>query len=232
MMFVAIEITAALRQAKRVIPVLVGGAVMLRAKALPETMRTLARRNVVSLRPERFKADCQGLVAALKEYLATTARENERAQPAVGLPKRETAKAAKGASNNFVSIAMTPSLRESPARADGFARERSHRTVLMETCYWHSPRTLMPPTCCAPATLISTSLAPMSQHISGSCRFRGRRRAPIPTPTATQSCCVWSRRRAKPPSNRGAAPSTGPLRSPPLLATARAGRRSCLRPTA
>src|SRR5262245_55743570 len=140
MMFVAIEITAALRQAKRVIP----GAVMLRAKALPETMRTLARRNVVSLRPERFKADCQGLVAALKEYLATTARENERAQPAVGLPKRETAKAAKGASNNFVSIAMTPSLRESPARADGFARERSHRTVLMETCYWHSPKTLTP----------------------------------------------------------------------------------------
>jgi hypothetical protein len=75
--FLAIEIKAALDQRKRVIPVLVGGASMPRADSLPEAFRPLARRNAVGLRPERFKADCQGLVAALKESLA--AAEQERA---------------------------------------------------------------------------------------------------------------------------------------------------------
>ena len=41
---------------KRVIPVLVGGASMPRADALPEAIRPLARRNAVGLRPDRFKA--------------------------------------------------------------------------------------------------------------------------------------------------------------------------------
>jgi formylglycine-generating enzyme required for sulfatase activity len=75
--FVAIEIKAALDQEKRVIPVLVGGAGMPRAEILPESMRALARRNAVGLRPERFRADCQGLITALKESLA--AAEKERA---------------------------------------------------------------------------------------------------------------------------------------------------------
>jgi hypothetical protein len=75
--FLAIELKAALDQHKRVIPVLVGGASMPRADSLPEAIRPLARRNAVGLRPERFKADCQGLVAALNESLA--AAEQERA---------------------------------------------------------------------------------------------------------------------------------------------------------
>jgi formylglycine-generating enzyme required for sulfatase activity len=73
----AIELKAALDQGKRVIPVLVGGASMPRADSLPEAIRPLARRNALGLRPERFKADCQGLVTALKESLA--AAEQERA---------------------------------------------------------------------------------------------------------------------------------------------------------
>jgi hypothetical protein len=70
--FLAIEIKAAFDQRKRVIPVLVGGASMPRADSLPEAIRPLARRNAVGLRPERFEADCQGLVAALKESLASS----------------------------------------------------------------------------------------------------------------------------------------------------------------
>src|SRR5262245_36024091 len=75
--FVTIEIKAALDQGKRVIPVLVGGAGMPRADALPEFIRQLARRNAVGLRPERFRADGQGRVTALKDHLA--AAEKERA---------------------------------------------------------------------------------------------------------------------------------------------------------
>lgn len=64
--FVAIEIKAALDQDKLVIPVLVGGAQMPRPEVLPESIRPLARRHAVALRPERFKSDCQSLIAELK----------------------------------------------------------------------------------------------------------------------------------------------------------------------
>jgi hypothetical protein len=67
--FVAIEIGAALDRGKRVIPVLVADARMPRAHTLPKTMRALASRNAIRLRPERFKADCHSLATALKELL-------------------------------------------------------------------------------------------------------------------------------------------------------------------
>ncbi len=73
--FVQIEIRAALEMGIRVIPVLVGGAEIPKADLLPEPIRRLARRNAVGLRPERFKADCQGLIASLKEQLAAAIAE-------------------------------------------------------------------------------------------------------------------------------------------------------------
>ncbi len=75
--FVVVEIKAALDNGKRVIPVLVGMAGMPRADLLPESIRSLARRNAVGLRPDRFKADCQGLVTSLKESLASAERERD-----------------------------------------------------------------------------------------------------------------------------------------------------------
>jgi TIR domain len=67
--FVVIEIRAALDKGKRVIPVLVADAHMPRAHTLPKTIRTLAHRNAIYLRPERFKTDCHSLVMELKELL-------------------------------------------------------------------------------------------------------------------------------------------------------------------
>ncbi len=97
----AIEIKAALDQGKRIIPVLVNGASMPRADILPETIRAFARRNAVGLRPERFKADCQGLVAALKESLAAAVKEKaarteaERAEAEAERRRREAEEAAR-----------------------------------------------------------------------------------------------------------------------------------------
>jgi hypothetical protein len=78
--FVRIEIESALRQGKRVIPVLVHDARMPRPDELPETIRPLARRNAVRLTHERFRADVQGLVKALQGALeeAGIPRRNAR----------------------------------------------------------------------------------------------------------------------------------------------------------
>jgi hypothetical protein len=67
--FVRIEIASALRQGKRVIPILVGDAHMPRPDELPKPLRPLAHRNAVRLTHERFRADTQGLIKALKEAL-------------------------------------------------------------------------------------------------------------------------------------------------------------------
>jgi hypothetical protein len=77
--FVRIEVEAALRLGKRVIPVLVQSAEMPRADALPEPLKALARRNAVGLTQERFKADAQGLIKALEDAL----REVEEARRAI-----------------------------------------------------------------------------------------------------------------------------------------------------
>src|SRR5262249_12796357 len=67
--FVRIEIESALKQDKRVIPVLVGDTHMPRPEELPEEIRPLARRNAVRLSHERFRADAQGLIKALQRAL-------------------------------------------------------------------------------------------------------------------------------------------------------------------
>jgi hypothetical protein len=96
MISLAIEIKAALENTKRVIPVLVGGARFPRADALPEAIRSLARRNAVGLRPERFRADCQGLITALKEQLAAAETEcaarteAERTSSRKGIPPKKS----------------------------------------------------------------------------------------------------------------------------------------------
>jgi hypothetical protein len=61
---VTIEIKTALDQSKRVIPVLVGGAEC--PQSLPDNLLALANRDPVTLRPERFSADCRALARSLK----------------------------------------------------------------------------------------------------------------------------------------------------------------------
>ena len=72
--FVRVEIEAALKQDKRVIPVLVGDARMPRESELPDSLKPFARRNAVRLTHERFRTDTLGLIHALQEALG----ENER----------------------------------------------------------------------------------------------------------------------------------------------------------
>jgi hypothetical protein len=102
--WVAIEIEAALRHGKRVIPVLVGGAAMPPAEMLPERIRPLARLQAVSLRPDAgFQTDCQRLVRSLKDHFASVEQESaaraeaERAAAEAEHRKRATEAAARRA---------------------------------------------------------------------------------------------------------------------------------------
>jgi hypothetical protein len=91
--FVVVEISAALDQGKRVIPVLVGGAAMPRPDTLPEPIRALAHRSAVALRPDRFRADCRGFIATLKEHLASAERDRRRAERATAEVQRQARQA-------------------------------------------------------------------------------------------------------------------------------------------
>jgi hypothetical protein len=64
--FVEQEIAAALRRGVRVIPVLVGGAVMPTESELPESLRGLARRQAVTIRDSSFGEDVGVLVRGVR----------------------------------------------------------------------------------------------------------------------------------------------------------------------
>jgi TIR domain len=68
--FVRMEIATALRREIRVIPVLVDDALMPRSTDLPDDLKTLARRNALRITlVTSFEADCQRLVAAIRQAL-------------------------------------------------------------------------------------------------------------------------------------------------------------------
>lgn len=93
--FVRIEITSALQQKKRVIPVLVGGAPMPRENELPDALIPLTKRHAVRLTNERFRADTDGLIKALGRALEQAEdlrkAEEEAAAQAQDIPEQQKA---------------------------------------------------------------------------------------------------------------------------------------------
>ena len=91
--FVRLEIASALRRNIPVIPVLVHGAAMPHADALPEDLEDLAYRNAVELTLPRWNSDVSLLVAALRNYVHTapgTAASTVHATVPVQFPAPES----------------------------------------------------------------------------------------------------------------------------------------------
>ena len=86
--YVGLEIAAALARDIRVVPVLVDGAEMPRSEDMPRTIASLARRNAVSLRHDRFDDDSARLIEVLKRALG------EEYRPAPRSPASQAAAAA------------------------------------------------------------------------------------------------------------------------------------------
>ena len=68
--YVVLEITQALRQKKRVIPVLVGNAAPPAANVLPPELQDLPRLQAATLTPERWEADCGEFIQKLRRLIA------------------------------------------------------------------------------------------------------------------------------------------------------------------
>ena len=90
--WVRVEIASALEagDAKRVIPVLVGGASMPRAEELPDDLKELTRKQTVRVTLERFQADTHGLITEVRRVLANL----EVAQRAAAAKAKAQAEAA------------------------------------------------------------------------------------------------------------------------------------------
>lgn len=78
--FVRTEIVTALKRGIRVIPVLVDGASMPRSRDLPDDLKSLARRNLLEVSHNRFRADSERLINAVERALekATEERPEQR----------------------------------------------------------------------------------------------------------------------------------------------------------
>ena len=116
--FVRIEIAIALLLGKRIIPVLVNEAHMPAADALPEHLKTLARRNAVRLTHERFKADAQGLINGLKAALAEAEAERAAHTEAERRAAEEARKRRRGRGRSPRGAARTRGGRAREGRAD------------------------------------------------------------------------------------------------------------------
>lgn len=91
--FIRAEISSALQGNVRVIPVLVEGAEMPSADALPEELKRLTRRHAVEIRDSRWDADIEALIAALRKEDSGGARRDQAPSvvppTASGEPSRE-----------------------------------------------------------------------------------------------------------------------------------------------
>jgi Sulfatase-modifying factor enzyme 1/TIR domain len=75
---VRLEIATALKRGIRVVPVLVEGATMPEIGELPDDLKALVRRNAVEIGHNRFNADSEILITALKRALGKATEQRER----------------------------------------------------------------------------------------------------------------------------------------------------------
>jgi tetratricopeptide (TPR) repeat protein len=79
--YVRLEIATALGRNIRVIPVLIQGAAMPGAAALPEDLKPLAMRNALELSSTRFHTDADRLIAAIERAMDEAEREKRIPEP-------------------------------------------------------------------------------------------------------------------------------------------------------
>jgi RES domain/TIR domain len=117
--FVRLEVESAFRLRKHVIPVLVQGTEMPSEKALPKSLKPLARRNAIGLTYQHFAAEVQGLITALKSALDKA--EAARRQAAAEAARRQAAAEAAAAEAQRAA---------ERAKADEIDRERWSREII------------------------------------------------------------------------------------------------------
>ena len=90
--FVRMEVAKALEQDVRVIPVLVKGARMPAPEDLPESLRSVTRRQALELRHERWSQDVAHLASALEQMLGLTRLDRPAPSPPMPPPSASAQK--------------------------------------------------------------------------------------------------------------------------------------------
>jgi hypothetical protein len=112
--FVRLEIEAALEHNVRIIPILLGNALMPQAEQLPVSLAPLARRQALELSPNRFTFDTERLLRVLNKMAAEKAEREAAERAAAEKAEREAAeraaaeKAEREAAENAIAAAGRP----------------------------------------------------------------------------------------------------------------------------
>lgn len=124
--FIRLETGTALKRKIRVVPVLVGGAVMPLAAELPEELKTLTRRQAIEINHKQWDASSAELIRTLEGILDRAAPQVEpdltANEPALIAPEHAAASAA--------SMATAPVLAAKPERA-GQGKKTSQRWIMV-----------------------------------------------------------------------------------------------------
>ncbi len=119
--WVRIEIEAALKQKKLIIPVLINDAEMPSALRLPESLLPLAPINAARLTHERYGADIRGLIEAIKETRAEALARAEREE------KEKTEQEARARQEGAGRLDAKAATAEAPGRAEAVRPDKKEQ---------------------------------------------------------------------------------------------------------
>jgi hypothetical protein len=104
--FVRMEVAKALEQNVRVIPVLVKGARMPAPEDLPESLRSVTRRQALELRHERWSQDVAHLASALEQMLGLTRLDRPAPSPPMPPSSAQPKKSGRGMAMGLGAVAV------------------------------------------------------------------------------------------------------------------------------
>jgi hypothetical protein len=134
--YVRIELAAALTRDIPVIPVLVDGAIMPSEDALPDDLKSLARRHALELRYTRFNSDAEGIEFALRGLLPQ--RKPKWLWPAVGWRLRASLRSSPGACCRHISL-FRRVLAFSPLSPRNPSNQKQMRRGVTRGAHWSRP---------------------------------------------------------------------------------------------
>ncbi|MDO9135743.1 toll/interleukin-1 receptor domain-containing protein [Hydrogenophaga sp.] len=221
--FVRLETSVALEREIRVVPVLVGGALMPRGDELPANLKALARRQAIEISHKQWEASTRELIMALNTMLGQRADAGITEPGAVGGAPRETQ----------APVESTPSPAEASSRSAGRLLWAGLGASVLALGLWAVWPGEVDPTPAVASTTLLTAEAPRAPETPVVVAA-----APAPTPIAAAAPAPETASPARPAVVAAASVVTAPVtvaaattRPRPAASPATAAPLTTTRPT-